>query len=263
MKSENILGTRVNPLTIKEAVAQIKIWVRQGSTYFVSIASLNNIISAVKEKSLLTVQNSADMTTTDGMPLVWILKLRGYKQIERVCGPDLMPAVLEMAEREGFSNYFYGCTDEVLETMKNNLKKMFPKLKIAGSYAPPFRKLTEKESREIVHRINKCNSQLVWVGLSTPKQEFWMYENRDKLKDCVILGVGAVFDYVAGNIKRAPMWMQSFGLEWLFRLIQEPKRLWKRYLVLYPRFPLLLMKEFLSKNSYFCLLRRWMSLRTK
>lgn len=248
MKSEKILGVRVNPLTINEAVAQIKIWIEKKSTYFVSIASINNIISAVKENSLITVQNSSDMTTTDGMPLVWILKLRGYKNVERVCGPDLMPAVLEMAEQEGFSNYFYGCTDQVLQTMKNNLIKMFPGLKIAGSYAPPFRKLTEKENRQIIDSINKCNPQLVWVGLSTPKQEFWMYENRDRLKNCVIIGVGAAFDYFAGNIKRAPRWMQNFGLEWLFRLIQEPRRLWRRYLVLYPRFPLLLMKEFLSKK---------------
>ena len=249
MKSENILGTRVNPLTIKEAVTQIKIWVTQKSTYFVSIASINNILSALKESSLVAVQNSADMTTADGMPLVWILRLRGHKHIERVCGPDLMPAVLEMAEQEGFSNYFYGCTDEVLETMRNNLKKMFPGLKITGSYAPPFRKLNEEENREVIDRINRCNPQLVWVGLSTPKQELWMYENRGRLKDCVIIGVGAAFDYFAGNIKRAPKWMQSFGLEWLFRLVQEPRRLWKRYLLLYPRFPFLLMKECLGKKT--------------
>jgi N-acetylglucosaminyldiphosphoundecaprenol N-acetyl-beta-D-mannosaminyltransferase len=249
VKSENILGTRVNPLTIKEAVTQIKIWVTQKSTYFVSIASINNILSALKESSLVAVQNSADMTTADGMPLVWILRLRGHKHIERVCGPDLMPAVLEMAEQEGFSNYFYGCTDEVLETMRNNLKKMFPGLKVAGSYAPPFRKLNEEENREVIDRINRCNPQLVWVGLSTPKQELWMYENRGRLKDCVIIGVGAAFDYFAGNIKRAPKWMQSFGLEWLFRLVQEPRRLWKRYLLLYPRFPFLLMKEFLGKKT--------------
>ena len=249
MKSENILGTRVNPLTIKEAVTQIKIWVTQKSTYFVSIASINNILSALKESSLVAVQNSADMTTADGMPLVWILRLRGHKHIERVCGPDLMPAVLEMAEQEGFSNYFYGCTDEVLETMRNNLKKMFPGLKITGSYAPPFRKLNEEENREVIDRINRCNPQLVWVGLSTPKQELWMYENRGRLKDCVIIGVGAAFDYFAGNIKRAPKWIQSFGLEWLFRLVQEPRRLWKRYLLLYPRFPFLLMKEFLGKKT--------------
>ena len=240
---------RVSPLTIDRAVEKTRTWVKEGSTRFVSIADVNTVVSAATDKNLMKVQNSADMTTTDGMPLVWILKQRGYKNIERVCGPELMPAILDMAAKEGFSNYFYGCTDEVLKTVKSNLKKVFPELKIAGSYAPPFRKLTEQENDQIINEINKCNSQLVWVGLSTPKKEIWMYENKDKLNNCVMFGVGAAFDYIVGSIKRAPKWMQKNGLEWLFRLFQDPRRLWKRYLITYPKFPWLLIKEYLKSRN--------------
>lgn len=250
MITERILGIKVNPLTIGKAVLQIKAWIAKGSTYFVSISSVNNIVSALKNHDLMKVQNCADMTTTDGMPLVWVLKLLGYKNIERVSGAEFMPAVLEMAEREGFSNYFYGCTDDVLEALKAKLRKKFPKLQIAGSYSPPFRKLTEEENRQIVDRINEKKPHLVWVGLSTPKQELWMFENRDRLKNCVMLGVGAAFNFITGKAKRAPKWMQDTGLEWLFRLIREPKRLWKRYLIGNTVFIYFILKELLNERLF-------------
>lgn len=250
MKTERILGIKVNPLTISESVQQIKRWISKGSTYFVSVSSVNNVVSALKNHDLMKVQNSADMTTTDGMPLVWLLKLLGYKNIERVSGAEFMPAVLEMAEKEGFSNYFYGCTNEVLETLKVKLRKKFPELRVAGCYAPPFRELTERENRRIIDIINEKNPHLVWVGLSTPKQEIWMYENRDKLKNCVMLGVGAAFNFITGKTKRAPKWMQNAGLEWLFRLTKEPRRLWKRYLIGNATFVLFVLKELYGKRLF-------------
>lgn len=251
MRRDNISGININPLTIKEATEQIRAWIKQGSTHFVSIASVNNIISASRDKKLKRIQNSADMTTTDGMPLVWFLRLCGYKDIDRVCGIDLMLTVLGITEKEGFSNFFYGCTDKTLDSLENSLKRIFPKLKIAGKYAPPFRPLTEEENIEIVNRIHRAKPQLIWIGLSTPKQEFWMYENRGRLRDCVMIGVGAAFDFVTGKIRRAPKWMRDMGLEWFYRLIQEPKRLWRRYLMGNSIFIMLLLKEFFKRP--FCM----------
>jgi len=243
LREEKMFGIKLTPLTIQGAVFQIRKWLKERSTCFVSVSSVNNVVSAYWDRKIKQIQNSTDMTTTDGMPLVWALKLKGYREIERICGSDLMPAVLEMAEKEGYSNYFYGGTNNCLKKLEYNLKKKFPKLKIAGSYSPPFKKLNEEENRWIIENIKQTNSRLIWVGLSTPKQEEWMYRNKKNLNDCVLIGVGAVFDFIAGNVRRAPYWMQMSGLEWLFRLMHEPRRLWKRYLIGNMVFLWLVLKE--------------------
>ncbi|MFC1584927.1 WecB/TagA/CpsF family glycosyltransferase [Fibrobacterota bacterium] len=230
MKQEEILGMKVNPLTYERAVSRIEKWLKGGGTKFVSVAPVYNLVCALRDPELMEIENQADMVTTDGMPLVWILKSRGYRDCGRVYGPVLMLKVLEMAEAGAYPVYFYGCTDEVLALLSAKLKARYPGLVIAGYHAPPFRPLTEEENQTVVDKIAECGARIVFVGLSSPKQERWMFHNRNKLENCVMLGVGAAFMFHAGKVRQAPPFIQGLGLEWLFRLVMEPKRLWRRYL---------------------------------
>jgi N-acetylglucosaminyldiphosphoundecaprenol N-acetyl-beta-D-mannosaminyltransferase len=188
------------------------------------------VVTAKQDAEFRCIVNEADMATPDGMPLVWVLRRMGFQQQERINGPDLMWRLCGQAEQKGLSIFLYGSTPETIEKLTDNLKAAFPRLAVAGDCSPPFRPLSEEENREIVDRINSSDAHVVFVGLGCPKQEFWMAEHRGAIQ-AVMIGVGAAFDYHAGTVKRAPLWMQRSGLEWLFRLLSEPKRLWKRYLV--------------------------------
>ena len=193
------------------------------------VSNVHTTVMAYNDPSYKEVQNNAVIAVPDGKPLSLISKLRGYKEAKRVAGPDLMPEILRISETEGYTHYFYGSTEQTLECLEKNLRKKYPKLKIVGMYSPPFRKLTQEEDDWMVDKINAAKPDFVWVGLGAPKQERWMYEHRGKVKG-IMLGVGAAFDFHAGTSKRAPKWMQEFYLEWLYRLIQDPKRLLKRYM---------------------------------
>lgn len=172
----------------------------------------------------------ADMSTPDGAPIAWMLRRLGYPAQERINGPDLMLHYCAHAERTGESVFLYGGRIETLLLLEQRLKEKFPELRIAGRYSPPFRKLTEEEDRQVTEKINSSGAATVWVGLGCPKQEQWMAEHRGAI-NAVMIGVGAAFDYHAGTLRRAPVWMQQNGLEWLHRLCKEPSRLWKRYLL--------------------------------
>lgn len=230
MIEDHILGMKVNPLTYTHATDQIEQWLTEDRTRFVSICSVNNVVTALRDPDLMAIENDADMVTTDGMPLVWHLKRKGHRDCSRVYGPTLMLHVLERAAQKGFPVYFYGCTDDVLEKLRRNLLEKFADLKIVGMFAPPFRALSEEENADHVRAINDSGARLVFVGISTPKQEFWMQKNRPHLNRCVILGVGAAFNFHAGLVKQAPPLIQRIGMEWAFRLVMEPRRLWRRYL---------------------------------
>jgi N-acetylglucosaminyldiphosphoundecaprenol N-acetyl-beta-D-mannosaminyltransferase len=230
MIEDHILGMKVNPLTYSRAADQIERWLASGGTRFVSICSVNNVVAALRSPNLMKIENSADMVTTDGMPLVWHLRRKGHRDCARVYGPTLMLQVLERATQKDVPVYFYGCTDDVLEKLGRNLLEKFPGLKIVGMFAPPFRGLTEEENAEHVQAINDSGARLVFVGISTPKQEFWMHRNRPVLENCVMLGVGAAFNFHAGLVRQAPAFIQRIGMEWFFRLVMEPRRLWRRYL---------------------------------
>lgn len=189
-----------------------------------------------RDAELLEIHNRAGMATPDGMPLVWAARYAGCRETTRVYGPDLMLAVCERAASEGWRSYFYGGAPGVADELAARLQDRFPGLAVAGTFSPPFRPLTDKESAEIVGRINDSGADLVWVGLSTPKQERWMADHRNALEAAVLLGVGAAFDFHTGRLRQAPSWMQGSGLEWVFRLAVEPRRLWRRYLRNNPAF---------------------------
>jgi N-acetylglucosaminyldiphosphoundecaprenol N-acetyl-beta-D-mannosaminyltransferase len=189
-----------------------------------------------RDPELLEIHNRAGMVTPDGMPLVWAARYAGCRETGRVYGPDLMLATCERAAQEGWRSYFYGGAPGVADELAARLQDRFPGMPVVGTFSPPFRPLTAEESAEIVSRINDSGADLVWVGLSTPKQERWMAAHRDDLRAAVLLGVGAAFDFHAGRVRQAPSWMQRSGLEWVFRLAVEPRRLWRRYLRNNPAF---------------------------
>ena len=175
------------------------------------------------------------MAIPDGGPLSTVGQKRGHKNMERTTGPSLMGEIFEISAKKGYRHYFYGSKEETLELLYQKLTSNYPGIQIAGMYSPPFRPLTEEEDKAIIERINETKPDFVWVGLGAPKQEKWMAAHQGKI-DGLMLGVGAGFDYYAENIKRAPMWMQKHNLEWVYRLVQDPKRLFKRYLVTNTKF---------------------------
>jgi N-acetylglucosaminyldiphosphoundecaprenol N-acetyl-beta-D-mannosaminyltransferase len=195
-----------------------------------------------------SVMNRADLVTPDGMPLVWGLRLLGCGRAERVYGPDLTPIVLREAEAANIAVGFYGASPAVLDRLLLAVRRRFPRLRVAYSFSPPFRGLTDEEDNAIVREINSSGARIIFVGLNTPKQDYWMSTHRDRVS-AVMLGVGAAFDFLAGSKRQAPRWMMPLGLEWLFRLATEPRRLWKRYLKHNPRFLFLFGLQLLTGRS--------------
>jgi N-acetylglucosaminyldiphosphoundecaprenol N-acetyl-beta-D-mannosaminyltransferase len=231
-KTYSVLGVRVNLVQIKDVVVQIQEWIdqRQGS-HNIAVTGMHGIMEARHNPDFKTVLNSSSLVVPDGMPLVWLARVKGHNLERRVYGPELMIAVCEHGTPNGLRHFLYGGGIGVAETLAKELSNRFPGLIIAGTYTPPFRALTKQEDEEVTAQINQAAPDVLWVGLSTPKQEHWMIEHRARLHVPVMVGVGAAFDIHSGAKKQAPGWMREHGLEWLFRLVQEPGRLWRRYIV--------------------------------
>jgi N-acetylglucosaminyldiphosphoundecaprenol N-acetyl-beta-D-mannosaminyltransferase len=203
---------------------------------YLCFLSVHGIISARDDGRIKTMMNSADIVAPDGMPVVWALRSFGFPRQQRVYGPTAMLRLCADAALRGHRIFLYGGTEESLQRLTARLQSKFPALQIAGAWSPPFRPLTAEEDEFITRRILQSGADLVFVGISTPKQEDWMYRHRDRLPGVVLAGVGAAFDFHAGKVRQAPPWMQKRGLEWLYRLTAEPRRLWRRYLLVTPRF---------------------------
>lgn len=219
-----------------------------GSGGYVCVATVHMVMEAHDDPAFAAKVNAADLVVPDGMPLVWMQKRQGAADASRVRGNDLTINLCRYAEGAALRVGFYGGRQEVIDAIRVRAARDFPKLKIAYPYAPPFRELTPGEDEEIVDGINEAAPDLLFVGLGCPKQENWMAAHRGRV-NAVMIGVGAAFDFYAGNLKEAPRWLSDIGLEWLFRLAMEPRRLWRRYLVLNPRFMWLAMKQLLGKKS--------------
>jgi len=238
-----ILGVPVSVITMKTAVQTIQNWVRDQRASYVCVRDVHGLMLAGRDPQIMQIHQAAGMVTPDGMPVVWVLKLRSKLKVGRVCGSDLMDALCDAGQADGLRHYFYGGKAGIPEAMIDNLKSKYPTLSVAGSYSPPFRALTAEEDNRIVDAINESCAQVVWIGLSTPKQEFWMRDHVGRLRGATLIGVGAAFDFHSGAVVRAPKWMQGFGLEWLYRLASEPGRLWRRYLVMAPLFVFGIIRE--------------------
>ena len=217
---------------IDEAVAS-------GHRGYICVAATHTVMAAADDKALRAAVLGADFTVPDGQPLVWALNLLGHELPDRVYGPDLMDRACARAARNGLRFYLYGGRNQgALAQLARTLRLRYPGLQIVGGYAPPFRELTDAEEEAVVNDIRRSGADVVWVGIGVPKQEKWMARMRHRVSAPVFVGVGAAFDFHAGLIPQAPAWMQRLGLEWLFRLAQEPRRLWRRYLRYNPRFVL-------------------------
>jgi N-acetylglucosaminyldiphosphoundecaprenol N-acetyl-beta-D-mannosaminyltransferase len=217
---------------------------------YICVTSVHGIVSAVLDHRIRIVLNRACIATSDGMPVVWAMRSFGVRTQQRVYGPTLMLKLCQMAQSDGRSIFLYGGKPVVLEELRRSLEERFPRLQIAGVYSPPFGPLSSRERDHVRMRIRRSQASIVFVGLSTPKQELWMSENAEALKGRVLVGVGAAFDFHARVLKQAPTWMQNCGLEWLFRLLMEPRRLWKRYLLVTPIFLPLWMLQRLGVLRY-------------
>lgn len=233
MKNEltycKILGTNINVTNMDDTISYITENLEELKGDYICVSNVHTTVMAYRDKAYRRVQNGGAMALPDGQPLSIVSRKRGFSEARRVPGPDLMPAILDLSQKTGYRHYFYGSTEATLEALRAALLRRYPKLRIAGMYSPPFRELTEQEDEEIISHINESGADFVWVALGAPKQEWWMYEHRHKIK-ALMLGVGAAFDFTAGTTKRAPMWMQRLCLEWVFRILRDPKRMLPRYL---------------------------------
>lgn len=228
-----ILGVRVNLENYDSAIKKVKEHISSGfPTGYVTLMSANNLVHAQRNQFFKEISNKSYLSLPDGISLVWIARSKGAKHIKtNTRGTDFMHKFFEKTFQKKYKHFFCGGREGVAEQLKMVFENKFPEVRIVGTYCPLFRKLTREEDREVCELIDSSGADIVWVGLSTPKQEYWMYEHKDRLSVSLMIGVGAAFDFHTGNAKEAPKWMQSNGLEWIFRLLTEPRRLWRRYLI--------------------------------
>lgn len=245
----SVLGVRVNAVQIPDVVAQLERWITERTgCHFIAVTGMHGVTEALHDDSLKRILNSADLVVPDGMPLVWLGRWRGHPLERRVYGPELMQTFCRQTGPK-YRHFLYGAIPEVTARLAKLLQEKHG-TNIVGCYSPPFRPLTKEEDAEVLDRIRAAAPDVLWVGLSTPKQERWMYEHRPKLQVPAVIGVGAAFDLNTGRVKQAPRWMQEHGLEWFFRLAQEPKRLWRRYLLLGSEFAWHVAAEVLSLRTF-------------
>ena len=233
----SVLGVRVNAVQIPDAISWMEQRIdRREPPGYVAVTGMHGVSESRRDPMFRDVLNTAGLVVPDGMPLVWIGRLRGFGLRRRVYGPELMLEFCQATAARGLRHFFYGGAPGVADDLAARLAERCPGLVVAGTYSPPFRPLTPEEDAAVVDRINESGADIVWVGLSTPKQERWMHQHRDVLRVPVLVGVGAAFDMHSGRLKQAPAWMRENGLEWFYRLVQEPRRLWRRYIVLGSQF---------------------------
>jgi N-acetylglucosaminyldiphosphoundecaprenol N-acetyl-beta-D-mannosaminyltransferase len=238
---------RVDATTYAHAALEVLRWARGGESRYVCVATVNNVIEAYDDPRFRAIMEAADLVTPDGMPLVWGLRLLGVGTATRVYGPDLTPVVCQLAAEQGVPVGFYGGTEDVLKELVAKLRQRFPGLKVAYRASPPFRPPTAEERRRTIEDLHRSGARILFVGLGTPKQERWMAAHKDQMR-AVMLGVGAAFDFLAGRKCQAPGLVQRLGLEWLYRLVHEPRRLWRRYLYRNPRFVVLFTAQLLKER---------------
>jgi N-acetylglucosaminyldiphosphoundecaprenol N-acetyl-beta-D-mannosaminyltransferase len=226
----SVIGAPIDSVNWSQALARLSGWAAARQSRYVCICNVHSVVTARQDKAFAKVIREADMATPDGAPVAWLMRRLGVASQERINGPDLMWHYCAEAAKRNESIYLYGGQQSTLDILQRKLLEQFPGLKIAGAYSPPYRPLTAEEDAAVVEAINASGAGTVWVSLGCPKQEKWMAEHRGRI-NAVMIGVGAAFDYHAGTIQRAPLWMQRNGLEWLHRVCSEPRRLWKRYLV--------------------------------
>jgi N-acetylglucosaminyldiphosphoundecaprenol N-acetyl-beta-D-mannosaminyltransferase len=249
IEREGILGIAVSAIRLDQAVVAIGAWISSREQHYVTVTPAHAVMDAYRDPALRKIFNASGLTTPDGMAIVWLLRLHGHRQVERVYGPDLLMAVCRYGLAKGYRHFLYGGEQGVADALGRHLVDRLPELQLVGTWTPPFGPLSEQEDRAELERINTASPDIVWVGLGTPKQERWMATHLGRVAAPVMIGVGAAFDFLSGRKRQAPRWMQRSGLEWLFRLATEPRRLWPRYRR-YPQFVVLAAAELLKLRRF-------------
>ena len=242
-----VIGVFIDSLDIDATTDRIISWSKNKMSRYVCLCNVHSSVTAASDTIFKQTLSQSDMVLPDGMPVAWMLRRKGFPEQRRIAGPDLMLNVCASAEQTGVAVFLYGSTDSTLKMLKKNLCEKYPELIIAGAISPPFRELTETEEKEIQDQINNSGAGILFVAIGCPRQEYWMESQRGKIH-AVMLGVGAAFNFHAGDIVRAPLWVQRLGLEWLHRLISEPRRLWKRYAITNTIFLLRATKDLLARH---------------
>ena len=246
----NVLGVGISVLNLDSALDTLITAVRTRTPGYVCVTGVHGVMESQEDPDLRRIHNGSLLTTPDGMPMVWLGRLAGNRDMGRVYGPDLMERVFAWSQKSGATHFFYGGNTGVAEELKARLEQRFPGIRIVGTFTPPFRPLTPAEDSALIDQVAACQPDFLWVGLSTPKQERFMAAYGSRLAATVLLGVGAAFDFHAGRVSQAPRWIQRSGFEWLYRLAREPRRLWKRYLSNNPRFLVRIAAQKLGLRSY-------------
>lgn len=231
----NIMGVNIAAINMEWLLNYIQDNLSDIKGDYICVSNVHTTVISYEDACYCSIQNNGLMAIPDGGPLSTIGKKRGYMEMERTTGPSLMGEIFKISAKKGYRHYFFGSTEETLRALQKKVIEHYPEIQIVGTYSPPFHEISEEENRNIVEKINETKPDFVWIGLGAPKQEIWMAEHQGIVKGLMI-GVGAGFDYYAENIKRAPKWMQKNNLEWVYRLIQDPKRLLKRYLITNTKF---------------------------
>ena len=249
--SFDVLGVHVQALELPEVCRTVSEWIqRRDGCRYVAVTSMHGIMEAQHDPAFKSILNAADLVVPDGMPLVWLSRFRGRPLARRVYGPELMLELCRQTASSGFRHFLVGGVPGVADRLATALRRRFPRLVISGTCSPPFGPCTAEQVEELVATINRAAPDIVWVGLGTPKQEQWMHRHRGRLQAAVLLGVGAAFDIHSGRRSQAPRWMRESGGEWLFRLVQEPRRLWRRYLIYGPQFLFSVALELLKLKRF-------------
>jgi len=230
----NVLGVGVSAVNPDLATSEIRRWVQAREHHYVCVSGVHGVMECQRDPVLKAIHNRAGLVLPDGMPLAWWVRGAGHPEADRVCGPEFMPHLFNVLQN--YRHFFYGASEKTLDRLLTNLSTQFPQARIVGAHSPPFRPMTREEDRSVVRKINDSEADIVWVGLSTPKQERWMAAHCRSLKAAALIGVGAAFDMHAGNVVRAPKFLRRTGFEWTYRLVLEPRRLWRRYLANNPAF---------------------------
>lgn len=249
MNNCDVLGVNMTSISMDGIVNEILNLSRTGINGYVCFVNVHSLVTAVRSDCFDTVLNKSLFSVPDGVPVVWLMRALGMKSADRICGPDLMLKLCESGAEHDLKVFLYGNTASTLAKMKNKLEMQFKGLTVVGTISPPFRELTYEEELEHAQSINKSGANFLFVSLGCPKQEKWMANMADKV-ECIALGVGAAFDFYVGNVKRAPIWMRKTGLEWLYRLLSEPARLWKRYFVTNTMFIYFAVLQLIFKRKF-------------
>jgi N-acetylglucosaminyldiphosphoundecaprenol N-acetyl-beta-D-mannosaminyltransferase len=232
----DVLGVKVSAIDLEQAVEMADRWVTSGIPGYVCVTGVHGVMEAQSDPEFRRILNDAFINTPDGMPMSWVGRLRGFKRMNRVYGPDFMAAMCRLSVEKGYRNFLYGGNPGVAELLSQTLQKRFPGLQVVGTYTPPFRPLNAEEEGELLAQLRQSKPHILWVGLSTPKQEKFMAQYLQRFQIPLSVGIGAAFDYHTGRIRECPDWLKRAGMQWLHRLMQDPRRLWRRYLRNNPAF---------------------------